>query len=267
MLLNKHVTIVLPAYNAERTLRETIKDLPASYVDDIILVDDGSSDATTNVALDLNLKVYQHSGNFGYGRNQKTCYREALKTKADIIVMLHPDYQYDPRLVLSMAGMIACGTYDVVIGSRILAGHALKGGMPLYKYISNRFLTAFQNLVTGCKLSEYHAGYRAFSRKVLQSIPFDQSSDDFIFDNQILAQIAYFGFSIGELSCPAKYFKEASTIHLGPSLRYGVGVIKTSIMYLLQKARMAKFSIFNQTGKRLEEDYYREINSEMRKQH
>jgi glycosyltransferase involved in cell wall biosynthesis len=259
MILGKRIAVVLPAYNAESTLRNTINDLPNGYIDDIILVDDNSSDLTINLAIELNLKVFRHSQNFGYGRNQKTCYREALNSTADIIVMVHPDYQYDPKLVLSMAGMIACGTYDVVLASRILGGGAIKGGMPLYKYVSNRLLTAFQNIMMGCKLSEYHTGYRAYSRKVLERLPLEENSDDFVFDNQILAQIAYFGFSIGELSCPTKYFEEASSIRFKPSVRYGIGVIFTSLMYRLQKIRLCKFRIFNKKIKHLKDDYYHEV--------
>ncbi len=259
MILGKRIVVVLPAYNAEKTLCSTAKDLPADYVDEIILVDDSSSDLTIKLALELNIKVFSHSQNYGYGRNQKTCYREALNAGADIIVMVHPDYQYDPRLVLSMAGMIACGTYDVVLGSRIVGGGALKGGMPLYKYIANRALTAFQNTMMGCKLSEYHTGYRAYSRKVLEEIPLEENSDDFVFDNQTLAQIAYFGFKIGELSCPTKYFEEASSIRFGRATRYGLGVVLTSLMYRLQKIGLCTFPIFSKKGKRLRSDYYREV--------
>jgi glycosyltransferase involved in cell wall biosynthesis len=259
MILGKKIAVVLPAYNAEKTLRSTAKDLPADYVDEIILVDDSSSDLTINLALELNIKVFSHSQNFGYGRNQKTCYREALNADADIIVMVHPDYQYDPRLVLSMAGMIACGTYDVVLGSRIIGGGALKGGMPLYKYVANRMLTAFQNIMMGCKLSEYHTGYRAYSRKVLEELPLEENSDDFVFDNQTVAQIAYFGFRIGELSCPTKYFDEASSIRFARATRYGLGVLLTSFMYRLQKLGLCKFRIFNKKGKRIQRDYYHKV--------
>jgi len=262
MILGKKVAVVLPAYNAEKTLRRTIEDLPADYVDSIILVDDSSSDLTIKLALELNVKVFRHSRNFGYGRNQKTCYREALKEAADIIVMVHPDYQYDPRLVLPMASMVACGTYDVVLASRIVGGGALKGGMPLYKYVANRLLTAFQNILMGCKLSEYHTGYRAFSRKVLEELPLEENSDNFVFDNQILAQIAYFGFKIGEVSCPTKYFKEASSIRFGASTRYGLGVLVTSFIYFLQRFHLCNFRIFNKKGKRLNGDYYRKITAQ-----
>ena len=262
MILGKKVVVVLPAYNAEKTLRSTIKDLPSDYVDDIILVDDSSSDLTIKLALELNVRVFRHSRNFGYGRNQKTCYREALNAAADIIVMVHPDYQYDPRLVLPMASMIACGTYDVVLASRIVGGGALKGGMPLYKYAANRLLTAFQNILMGCKLSEYHTGYRAFSRKVLEELPLEENSDNFVFDNQILAQIAYFGFKIGEVSCPTKYFKEASSIRFGASTRYGLGVLATSVTYFLQRFHLCSFRIFNKKGKRLHGDYYRKITAQ-----
>ena len=259
MILGKRIAVVLPAYNAEKTLRSTAKDLPADYVDEIILVDDRSSDSTIKLALELNIRVFRHSQNYGYGRNQKTCYREALNAGADIIVMVHPDYQYAPRLVLSMAGMIACNTYDVVLGSRIVGGGALKGGMPLYKYVANRLLTAFQNIMMGCKLSEYHTGYRAYSKEVLEELPLEENSDDFVFDNQTLAQIAYFGFRIGELSCPTKYFEEASSIRFGRATRYGFGVLATSLMYRLQKLGLCSFRIFNKKGNRLKSDYYREV--------
>ena len=259
MLLNKKTIVVLPAYNAEKTIEKTLDDLPTEIIDEIILVDDSSSDNTSNLASNLNIRVFQHSKNLGYGRNQKTCYREALKSGADIVVMVHPDYQYDPKLALPMAGMIASGTYDVVIASRIIGGGALKGGMPVYKYISNRFLTLFQNIIMGTKLSEFHTGYRAFSRKALENLPLEENSDDFIFDNQMLAQLFYFGYSIGEISCPTRYFEEASSISLLPSIKYGIGVLITSIKFRLQKLGIKKFRIFSDRGRKLIDEYYQEI--------
>lgn len=259
MILGKKICIVLPAYNAEKTLELTMNDLPHEFIDEIILVDDSSSDMTSQYALKCNIKVFRHHDNFGYGRNQKTCYSEALNVDSDIVVMVHPDYQYDPKLVLSIASMIACGTYDVCIASRIIGNGARKGGMPLYKYISNRFLTAFQNILMGCKLSEYHTGYRAFSKKVLEELPLEENSDDFIFDNQMLAQIVFNGFSIGEISCPTKYFPEASSIDFVSSTRYGLGVLLTSVQFRLQKMRLVNCRIFNPKGKQLKKDYYSEM--------
>lgn len=208
MLDGKRIVVVLPAYNAAQTLERTIQEIPREIVDEILLIDDNSKDETVQLAQRLTLRVFLHDENFGYGRNQKTCYTEALRTNADIIVMLHPDYQYQPRLVLPMAGMIATGVYDVVIASRILGGKARSGGMPLYKYVANRVLTLVQNLFLGAKLSEYHTGYRAFSRKVLLSLPLLMNSDDFAFDNEMLAEAIYFGYRIGEISCPTNYFAE-----------------------------------------------------------
>jgi glycosyltransferase involved in cell wall biosynthesis len=255
MLHGKNIAVVLPAYNAERTLRATVAEIP-ECVDTRILVDDGSSDQTASLARELGLDVYVHDGNYGYGRNQQTCYREALAHGADIVVMLHPDYQYSPLLSTAMASMIACGVYDVVLGSRILGGGALKGGMPLYKYIANRALTAFENLLLGAKLSEYHTGYRAFSRDVLMKLPLLENSDDFLFDNQMLAQCVYFGYHIGEVSCPTKYFLEASSISFRRATRYGVGVLATSLQFALQKAGVAKFKIFSPKGRRIDLRYY-----------
>jgi glycosyltransferase involved in cell wall biosynthesis len=246
---------VLPAYNAARTLEATVSELPGT-VDETILVDDGSSDETVTVGRKLGLRVYVHDGNYGYGRNQQTCYREALACGADIVVMVHPDYQYTPRLVTSMAAMIAYGVYDVVLGSRIIGGGALRGGMPLYKYIANRGLTLFENLLLGAKLSEYHTGYRAFSRSVLTSLPLLENSDEFVFDNEMLAQCVEFGFRIGEVSCPTKYFDEASSIGFRRSLTYGCGVLSTSLKYRLNRAGLAHFRVFSRTGRRLELHYY-----------
>lgn len=231
MLLGKRVVVVLPAYNAERTLERTLRQIPEGIADEVLLVDDHSADETVRVARELGVRTFVHPRNRGYGGNQKTCYREALRLGADIVVMLHPDYQYEPRLLPAMAGMIASDVYDVVLGSRILGRTAREGGMPLYKYVSNRALTAFQNLLLGSKLSEFHTGYRAFSRKVLETLPLLANSDDFVFDNQMLAQTVAFGFRIGEVSCPAKYFPDASSINFPRSVRYGFGVLATSIEY------------------------------------
>src|SRR6266542_2022185 len=246
----------MPAYNAARTLRQTYEDLPLDVVDEVLLVDDSSSDETVALARELNVTTFQHKKNLGYGRNQKTCYREALKRGADIVIMLHPDYQYSPKLVVSLAGMIASGHYDVALGSRILGVGALKGGMPGYKYVSNRFLTAVQNLLLGYKLSEYHTGFRAFSRKVLKSLPLEADTDDFLFDNEVLAQAIYFKFNIGEISCPTKYFPEASSISFKRSVRYGLGVLLTSLKFRLQKMELARFRIFDSNSAKLLPDYY-----------
>jgi glycosyltransferase involved in cell wall biosynthesis len=254
MLNGKKIAVVLPAYNAERTLRATVAELP-ECVDLRILVDDGSSDETVRLARELRLEVYVHDGNYGYGRNQQTCYREALAGAADVVIMVHPDYQYTPLLVTAMASMIAYDVYDVVLGSRILGG-ALCGGMPRYKYIANRFLTAFENLALGAKLSEYHTGYRAFNRVVLSQLPLLENSDDFVFDNQVLAQCIHFGFRIGEVSCPTKYFREASSINFRRSVVYGFGVLATSLQFSLQRLGLAKFKIFSPKGRRLDLHYY-----------
>jgi glycosyltransferase involved in cell wall biosynthesis len=256
MLNGKKIVVVMPAYNAEKTLERTCRALPTEFVDEIILVDDGSKDSTARLAVDLGLVTYVHRKNLGYGRNQKTCYREALARGADIVVMVHPDYQYSPRLIVSLAGLVAYGEYDIAIGSRILGVGALKGGMPLYKYIANRVLTLVQNLLLKHKLSEYHTGYRAFSRRVLESLPVEANRDDFIFDNQMLAQAIFFGYQIGEVSCPTRYFAEASSIKFWSSVKYGFGVLATSVMFRLQKMRLAKFRIFDEEGGRLIHDYY-----------
>jgi glycosyltransferase involved in cell wall biosynthesis len=251
MINGKRIAVVLPAYNAEKTLEATVRDLP-DLVDIRILVDDHSSDRTVEVAERLGLQFYVHDQNYGYGRNQQTCYREALAENADVIIMVHPDYQYTPLLVTSMASMIAYDVYDVVLGSRIIGGQALRGGMPLYKYISNRFLTAFENLFLRVKLSEYHTGFRAFSRKVLLELPLLENSDDFVFDNQMLAQCVHFGFRIGEVSCPTKYFEEASSINFRRSVRYGIGVLATTSQFALQRMGIAHFRMFSPKGRRLE---------------
>jgi len=251
MIHNKRLVVIMPAYNAEKTIRQTYAELPHEYVDDVILVDDASNDHTIKIAQELGIKTIIHRKNMGYGANQKTCYREALRHGADIIVMLHPDYQYSPLLVTAMASMIVSGHYDVVLGSRILGGNALKGGMPLYKYIANRFLTFVENLLLGIKLSEYHTGYRAFNRKVLETLPLEENSDDFVFDNEILAQAAYFGFKIGEISCPTRYFEDASSINFARSVKYGLGVLATSVRYALQKSGIINSPIFSKAGRKL----------------
>jgi glycosyltransferase involved in cell wall biosynthesis len=232
MIFNKKVIVVMPAYNAEKTLERTVAEVDRSIVDEIILVDDCSRDGTSAKARELGLPVVRHEKNKGYGGNQKTCYREALGRGADIVIMLHPDYQYTPKLVPVMAHMVGSGLYDVVLASRILGGTALKGGMPLYKYIANRALTAFQNACMGLKLSEYHTGYRAFSKEVLRNLPLDQNDDDFVFDNQMIVQAALAGFRFGEVSCPTKYFDEASSINFKRSVQYGLGCVTNSILML-----------------------------------
>jgi glycosyltransferase involved in cell wall biosynthesis len=242
MISNKIVTVVLPAYNAEKTLEQTYNEIPFDIVDNVILVDDHSRDKTIEVANTLGIKhIVIHEQNKGYGGNQKSCYNKALELNSDIVVMLHPDYQYTPKLINSMCHLIASGTYEVVFGSRILGNGALKGGMPIYKYIANRLLTLFQNILMNQKLSEYHTGYRAFSGNVLRTIPYKLNSDDFIFDNQMIAQIFYAGFEIAEITCPTKYFEDASSINLKRSTIYGLGVIKVSLSYFLQKHGLAKF--------------------------
>jgi glycosyltransferase involved in cell wall biosynthesis len=251
MLNGKRIAVVLPAYNAEKTLAATVAELP-DLVDIRILVDDHSSDRTVEIAERLGLQFFVHDQNYGYGRNQQTCYREALAAGADVIIMVHPDYQYTPLLVTAMASMVAYDVYDVVLGSRIIGGQAMRGGMPFYKYVANRFLTAFENLFLGIKLSEYHTGYRAFSRKVLLDLPLLENSDDFVFDNQVLAQCVNFGFRIGEVSCPTKYFEEASSINFTRSVTYGLGVIATTLQFALQKWGRAHFRIFSLKGRKLE---------------
>jgi glycosyltransferase involved in cell wall biosynthesis len=263
MLNKKKVFVVMPAYNAARTLRQTFSELPHDVVDGVLPVDDHSSDETVKLARDLGLTTFAHNVNLGYGRNQKTCYREALKRGAGIVVMLHPDYQYSPKLVTGMASLIAYGEYEVVLGSRILGRGALKGGMPVYKYVSNRFLTLIQNLLLDFKLSEYHTGYRAFARDVLTSLPLQENSDDFVFDNEILAQVIYAQYRIGEISCPTKYFPEASSINFSRSVKYGLEVVATSLKFRLQKMGLAKFRIFNPQGRKLFDDYYREISDSL----
>jgi glycosyltransferase involved in cell wall biosynthesis len=251
MINGKRIAVVMPAYNAEKTLEVTVGELP-DLVDICILVDDHSSDSTVTLARRLGLHVFQHDRNYGYGRNQQTCYREALAANADVIIMLHPDYQYTPLLLTAMASMVAYNVYDVVLGSRIIGGRALRGGMPLYKYIANRLLTAFENLFLGVKLSEYHTGYRAFSRKVLDELPLLENSDDFVFDNQMLAQCVHFGFRIGEVSCPTKYFEEASSINFRRSVNYGFGVLATTLQFALQRMGVIRLPRFSNQGRKLE---------------
>lgn len=252
MLEGKKIVVVLPAYNAEKTLEKTYNEIPKDIVDEILLTDDHSNDRTVELAKCLGLGVFVHEKNKGYGANQKTCYKEALKKGADIIIMLHPDYQYPPRLIIAMAGLICSGMFDIVLGSRILGGMALKGGMPVYKYISNRILTFLENLLLGQKVSEYHTGYRAFSKDVLLNLPILENSDDFVFDNQILAQAIYFGYQIGEITSPSKYTAESSSISFKRSIIYGFGVLRTAFIFFLQKYKILKFTIFSQDGKRIQ---------------
>ena len=245
MIFGKKICVVLPAYNAEKTLLQTVDEIPTEYIDDVILVDDASTDQTSQKGKELGLYTVIHEQNIGYGGNQKTCYSHALRRGADVVVMLHPDYQYTPKLLVAMSSLIASGQYDIVLGSRILSEGALKGGMPFYKYVANRFLTFFQNVLLRKKLSEYHTGYRAFSREVLETLPLHQNSDDFIFDNQMLAQAIYAGFNIGEVSCPTKYFDDASSINLRRSIIYGLGVLKVSILYRLTSLGILNGLIFH----------------------
>lgn len=241
MINNNKIVVVLPAYNAENSLEKTYNEIPFDIVDDVILVDDSSSDKTVKKAQSIGIKhIIKHGKNTGYGGAQKTCYNNALKLNADIVVMLHPDYQYTPKLIHSMCYLIANDVYPVVLGSRILGKGALKGGMPYYKYFFNRILTLLQNILIGQKLSEYHTGYRAFSRFVLESINYNENSDDFVFDNQMLSQVFYKGYEIAEITCPTKYSSESSSINFKRSAIYGIGVIKTSILYFLQKRKIVK---------------------------
>jgi glycosyltransferase involved in cell wall biosynthesis len=252
MIHGKRVVVVLPAYNAMRTLERTVADLPTDVVDEVLLVDDASSDGTARLARSMGLRTLVHRRNLGYGANQKTCYATALALGADIVVMVHPDYQYDPRLVTAMASLIALDVYDVVLGSRIIGKGALKGGMPLHKYLANRALTSFQNVLLGERLSEYHTGFRAFSRPFLEALPLEVNSDDFLFDNQMLAQAFYFGFRVGEVSCPTRYAADSSSINLRRSCQYGLGVVWTSLAYRLARLRLASPPIFDPRGPKLE---------------
>ncbi len=251
MIHHKKLVVVMPAYNASKTLEMTYNEIPKDIVDEVILVDDGSRDDTALQAERLGIRTIIHLKNRGYGSNQKSCYREALSREADVVVMIHSDYQYSPRLVTAMASMITSGHYDIVLGSRILGGTALKGGMPLYKYIANRFLTFIENLALGAKLSEYHTGLRAFTREVLDSLPLEENSDDFVFDNEILAQAVYFGFRIGEISCPTRYFDDASSINFPRGVKYGNEVLCVTMKYVLSKAGIIRFPIFSNDGKKL----------------
>ncbi|GAM08947.1 putative protein [Geobacter sp. OR-1] len=244
MINNKKLVVVLPAYNASKTLKNTYNEIPFEFVDEVVLVDDASGDDTAEVARSLGIKTIVHDRNKGYGGNQKTCYRAALDLGADIVVMLHPDYQYTPRLVTAMASMIAFGEFDAVLGSRILGIGALQGGMPRYKYIANRLLTFLENVLLGHKLSEYHTGYRAFSRELLEQLPLDLNSDNFLFDNQVIAQIIWYGFRVGEVSCPTKYFPEASSINFRNSVVYGVGVMVTALQFRLSRMGLMHARIF-----------------------
>lgn len=252
MLSGKRVAVVMPAYNAAKTLSQTVAEIPREIVDDIILTDDASRDDTVEIARSLGLHTLRHDANRGYGGNQKTCYTAALERGADIVIMLHPDYQYSPRLVAAMASMIASGHYEVVLASRILGKGALAGGMPMYKYVANRMLTFVENVLLGQKLSEYHTGYRAWSRTVLERLPLLSCSDDFVFDNQMIAQAVHFGFPIGEISCPTKYFDDASSINFRRSVTYGFGVLGTALQYRLNKMKLAKSELFaDAEGKRV----------------
>jgi glycosyltransferase involved in cell wall biosynthesis len=247
MIFDKKIIVVLPAYNAGKTLEKTYKEIDFNIVDDVILVDDASRDNTLETAKMLGItNIVTHEKNLGYGGNQKSCYSHALNMGADIVVMLHPDYQYNPKLISSMAYLIANEVFEVVLGSRILGNRAMMNGMPVYKYVFNRVLTLFQNFIIGEKLSEYHTGYRAFSRQVLEKVNFHANSDDFIFDNQMLMQIFYCGYEIGEISCPAKYFKDASSINFSRSLKYGAGVLGNSFLYRLNKWKLVKSEIYQQ---------------------
>jgi len=257
MINGKRIAVVMPAYNAEKTLEMTVNEL-SDVVDIKILVDDNSKDQTAVLSRRLGVQTFVHDKNYGYGRNQQTCYREALAAGADIVVMVHPDYQYTPSLVPAMAGMVASGVYDMVLGSRILGKGALKGGMPLYKYVANRFLTAFQNLFLGVKLSEYHTGFRAFSRELLERLPLLENSDDFVFDNQMIAQAVMFGFQIGEISCPTKYFKEASSINFKRSVQYGLGVLATTFSFAGHKLGLIRVPRFGASGRKITQKYYSE---------
>jgi glycosyltransferase involved in cell wall biosynthesis len=258
MINGKRIAVVMPAYNAEKTLEKTVQEL-SDVVDIKILVDDSSKDQTAALSRKLGVLTFVHDANYGYGRNQQTCYREALAAGADIVVMVHPDYQYTPLLVPAMAGMVASGVYDMVLASRILGAGALKGGMPLYKYIANRLLTAFQNLLLGVKLSEYHTGFRAFSKELLETLPLLENSDDFVFDNQMIAQAVMFGFRIGEISCPTKYFEEASSINFKRSVQYGLGVLATTVGFAAHKLKIIRILRYGASGRKLSQQYYSQI--------
>lgn len=255
MINGKRIAVVMPAYNAEKTLEQTVRELP-DVVDIKILVDDSSNDKTALLSESLGVRTFIHDANYGYGRNQQTCYREAIAAGADIVVMVHPDYQYAPALVSALAGMVSSGIYDIVLASRILGGGALKGGMPRYKYIANRLLTGFQNIFLRAKLSEYHTGFRAFSRELLQTLPLLENSDDFVFDNQMIAQSIMFGFRLGEISCPTKYFDEASSINFRRSVKYGLGVLQTTAAFVAHKLGLVRLPMFDHAGRKVTMQYY-----------
>jgi len=251
MLLNKKIVVVMPAYNSGKTLAITFNDLPREIIDETIVVDDASMDNSLEIAKNLATVTFRHKKNLGYGANQKTCYLEALRRGADIVVMLHPDYQYPPKLVLALASLVASGEFDIALGSRILCGMALKNGMPIYKFIANRFLTFLENILLNQKISDYHTGFRAFKKEVLLNLPILENSDDFIFDNQILAQAIYFGYRIGEISAPGRYNSDSSSINFRRSVVYGFGVILTGIKFMLQKLKLAHFKIFDKNGRKI----------------
>ena len=251
MLSGKKIVVVMPAYNAAKTLRQTYADIPHDVVDEIVLVDDASQDGTVTVAKELGITCIVHPVNAGYGANQKTCYRRALELGADVIVMLHPDYQYTPKLITAMAAMVTSGVYHAVLGSRVLGRGALAGGMPLYKFVANRVLTLIQNLCLAQKLTEYHTGYRAFSREVLLTLPLEENSNDFVFDNEMIVQLVYFGYEVAEITCPAKYFEDASSINWWRSIRYGVGVLRGTLQYVLARAGMKPHARLSRGGARL----------------
>lgn len=251
MINNKKVVIIMPAYNAEKTLKQTYDEIYKDFVDEVILVDDNSQDNTKQVSKQLNITTIVHKENKGYGGNQKSCYKAALKAGADIVVMLHPDYQYTPKLIPAIVSMMAFGQYDAVMASRMLGNSALKGGMPIYKFIANKFLTAFENVFTGEKLTEYHTGFRGFTKEVLETLPLAECDDDFIFDNEMIALLFYNNFKIGEISCPTKYFKEASSINFLRSCKYGLGVLGVSLKYRLAKMGL-KSKIFRPDAEKLD---------------
>ena len=254
MLNGKKIVVVMPAYNAAKTLRWTYDEIPHEIVDDVILVDDASQDQTVALARELGVHVLVHARNAGYGANQKTCYRGALERGADVVVMLHPDYQYTPRLITAMAAMITSGVYHAVLGSRILGRGALAGGMPLYKYVANRVLTLIQNLCLAQKLTEYHTGYRAFSREVLLKLPLEENANDFVFDNEVIVQLVYFGYEVAEITCPAKYFAEASSINWWRSVGYGLGVLRTTLRYVAARAGLKPHRSLSTEGRKLSFD-------------
>lgn len=262
MINGMRIAVVMPAYNAALTLERTVRELP-NIVDIKILVDDSSTDETVALSEKLGVRTFIHDANYGYGRNQQTCYREALAAGADVVVMVHPDYQYEPSLVSALAAMVASGQYDMVLASRILGGGALKGGMPVYKYIFNRMLTSFQNIFLGAKLSEYHTGFRAFSRKLLESLPLVENSDDFVFDNQMIAQAVMFGFRLGEISCPTKYFEEASSINFRRSVKYGLGVLETTFSFVAHKWGLTKIPIFDRESRKATTSRYYQLSREI----